>query len=249
VTPVKDQRPFSTCWSFASIACVEACTLRNNILPGETAETLDLSERHLSYFSYHVPEDPLGYTDGDYVAFVPDGTQLPWNSPQCYLNRQSRVSVVELALGAYRGVAREEVASHDELLESYNAHAENDRDFNAFLEETNLPDSLARDNVVTITHTETALMSDVDTVKQWIMDRGAVMVGFHYDWNYMRFPNAAYYCDEYQAFDHYITVVGWDDSVPHDAFGNNFSWEENGEIVSAPNAKPASNGAWLCKNS
>lgn len=249
VTPVKDQRPFGNCWSFGSIACVEAYSLRNNILPGETAQTLDLSERHLSYFSYRVPEDPLGYTDGDYVAFVPEGTQLPWNSPQCYLNRQSRVSVVELALGAYRGVAREEVAPYGELLESYNAHADSDRDFNAFLKETDLPDSCARDNVVTITHSETTLMSDVDTVKQWIMDRGAVMVGFHYDWNYMKFPNAAYYCDTYQAFDHYITIVGWDDSVPHDAFGNDFSWQEGGETVSAPNAKPTSDGAWLCKNS
>ena len=50
VTPVKTQRPWSTCWSFASIAAAETSILS---AMGKTYEEtgLDLSERHIAWYS------------------------------------------------------------------------------------------------------------------------------------------------------------------------------------------------------
>lgn len=52
VTPVKQQRPFGTCWAFGGIAAAETSILSS---AGTTfAETpLDLSERHLAWFAVH----------------------------------------------------------------------------------------------------------------------------------------------------------------------------------------------------
>ena len=47
ITPVRDQNPYGTCWSFAAIACIEANLIKN----GYADSSLDLSERHAIYFS------------------------------------------------------------------------------------------------------------------------------------------------------------------------------------------------------
>ena len=48
VTPVRNQNPLTTCWSFATIGSLES-----TLMPGETP---DLSEYHLAYTAYSGPE-------------------------------------------------------------------------------------------------------------------------------------------------------------------------------------------------
>ena len=54
--PVRDQGAYGTCWSFASIASIEAYMIKHGIINDETglpADTdINLSETHLAWFSY-----------------------------------------------------------------------------------------------------------------------------------------------------------------------------------------------------
>lgn len=53
VTPVRFQNPFGTCWGFAAIAAAETSILGNSSIRGDLdANTMDLSEKHLVWFTY-----------------------------------------------------------------------------------------------------------------------------------------------------------------------------------------------------
>ena len=73
VTSVKDQTPWSTCWSFADIAASETSIL--NALGMTTdmyrvafGEDLDLSERHLAWFTATALPELEQYPEGEYPA-------------------------------------------------------------------------------------------------------------------------------------------------------------------------------------
>ncbi len=72
-------------------------------------------------------------------------------------------------------------------------------------------------------------------LKQAIMDYGALATSMYWD-NYGIYAssNYTYYCCQYSSVgNHAITVVGWDDNLPKELFSD----------------PPASNGAWIIKNS
>ena len=109
MTPVKDQGSFNTCWAFSSLGAIEASSLLNGTLPGETAATLDLSERHLTFFTYNTQPDPLGGTRGDSTA--------PHNST--YVARGGNDLIATYTLATWMGVVPEgAVGSYDDLLDN-----------------------------------------------------------------------------------------------------------------------------------
>ena len=71
VTPVKLQNPFGTCWGFAAIAAAETSLLSSGIAAkaGYDADTLDLSEKHLVYFSTSYIDDPEDSQNGEGIHF------------------------------------------------------------------------------------------------------------------------------------------------------------------------------------
>ena len=77
-------------------------------------------------------------------------------------------------------------------------------------------------------------MEDKDIIKQMIMTRGAVAVSYYHNYKYLNSAANSYYCfDPIGYANHGVVIVGWDDNYPR----TNFT------------VQPASNGAWLIKNS
>lgn len=82
--------------------------------------------------------------------------------------------------------------------------------------------------------------SNINEVKSAIMNRGEVVALYYHDDGYYNETTGSYcYTDsrenESAKVNHAITVVGWDDTYSAENF--------------AENHKPASDGAWLCRNS
>lgn len=69
-----------------------------------------------------------------------------------------------------------------------------------------------------------------DLIKRLIIENGAVTMGVHSaEWDYSKYT---YYSDKI-GIDHYVTVVGWDDTFKKSQFS----------------PRPEKNGAWIIKNS
>ncbi len=71
VTPVKNQTPWGTCWSFATIAASETSILNSLGLTAEEykekfGEEMDLSEKHLAWFTANALPELDAYPEGEY---------------------------------------------------------------------------------------------------------------------------------------------------------------------------------------
>ena len=68
VTPVKDQGSTNLCWAYSSIAASESSILRSGIDPSASSGTLNLNPKAAAYRVSNRASDPLGNTDGEYIA-------------------------------------------------------------------------------------------------------------------------------------------------------------------------------------
>ena len=61
VTPVKLQNPFGTCWGFGAVSAAESSLIAD----GLADETIDLSEKHVAWFSTSHIDDPKNSQNGE----------------------------------------------------------------------------------------------------------------------------------------------------------------------------------------
>ena len=239
VTPARDQDVFGTCWAFSTLAAIESSMLKSGL--AADAQTLDLSERHLSYFCWHVQPDPLDNTTGD--INTPHGSSFTTgDASDPYLGTGGSFALTSHALESWMGIVNEtDAPTYKEMVSLFRSMGRVMDD--AFVNRVALDASLSHSvNTARVSGIYRIAMSDQDEVKQAIVDHGAV--GINIRWNGTRFnweQNAFYNpASSPKDFGHMVQVVGWDDSFA----AENFTNEEEGLT-----ALPPGDGAWLAKNS
>ncbi|WP_158539806.1 lectin like domain-containing protein [Gordonibacter sp. 28C] len=234
-TGVKNQSPYGDCWAFGALSSLES----GLIVSGHAGDT-DLSERHLVWYTYNGADDS---EDASFWAgadtFVSDDPYNAgggrWKSGPTLMRWYGTVDEASAPLSSEPGMGAPDL---DLRTESF-LHVQNV----VYLPE---PNEYVRKEDGTLDYRHDA--AAVEAVKAFLMDNGALSVGYYADeaqanplkgssdyWN----PDASAYCytgrDEDAAVlaNHEVSIVGWDDTFSKERFST----------------QPADDGAWIVKNS
>lgn len=227
-TAVKDQGKWGSCWSFAAVAPAESIYRRI------AGTEVDMSESHLVNFFYNDDiAGPDGGLEGD--AVIPLATTK--------VNNGGNNMFTTFAMARWTGIADEK--THTSLV--YPSAEETGR-----TKELDIPQEYAHSDVVHMQNAYWIHKSDVDAVKQAIMDKGAVATYYKHDEshssNYVDKSEysgpTVYYNTVNDGDNHAIAIVGWDDDFDR----NNFKYTALNNLVTEKEI-PMNNGAWLIKNS
>ncbi len=188
ITTPKNQGDFGLCWAFSAVACAEADAIKNH---GADRDTLDLSEWHLAYFSYHGVRAETG-----------DSVSISGNIPYYEVGGFDMLSSFTLSAG---------IGFADEATAPYSVLSANPR---ATLGMDKMYDSVYKINNIYFYDIKT----QPEKIKEAIMEYGAVSASYLGSENYYNASNYTQYCETADDADHAITVVGWDDDFSRSSF-------------------------------
>ena len=270
VTPVKNQRPFGTCWGFASTSVAETSILGQGLwYPGIDASNLDLSEKQLAYFTHTHITDPNNpqYGEGMYNANGGSAAADTYGGGSPFMAANAYATGIGPTLES-RGEPYEYHGTGKIVAESGTSYSADDdwslgneyrnqRDFilkEAYLLPT--PAVVTTDPDLTKTYTSnpeaTALM------KEQLLQKRSVALGFFADdsrpWDtgqdghYINTETWAHYTYDPVAPNHAVAIVGWDDNYSRENFMEGGEWTDAIGTVHTQ-VRPPADGAWLVKNS
>ena len=190
VTSIREQAPYSTCWSHSAIAACETNMIKRGIPVGRNGAAattkLNLSESQLTWFTYTDAYDEIAMLTGDKNDCV---------SQTCsYLDVGGNGKLATYTLMRWEGLASEDTAA----LAYTNASS------------NGLPSAYAYQyNAAHVQDCIWISASDRDAVKAAIVEYGAGTIGFYYNDAYD--SNGAYYYNGETIPNHDAAIVGWDD--------------------------------------
>ncbi len=221
LTPVRDQNPYGTCWTHASmIACESNYLIRSKkgLIKNDLGsyKNLNFSEMYLAWFAYFNPEKNKAFTTIDNRGNLTNAANL--NMAQ--ILNQGGNEFKSAAILSRTGIILENKMPYAKT-PSRNLKPEN---FQAVL----------RLKEMTFAAPSVSSSEQMKITKQLIMDRGAVLISYCEDDNYHDNKNHTYFKKGQASVNHMVAIVGWDDNYPRKNFGRD---------------KPQHNGAWLIRNS
>ncbi len=195
VTSVKDQDPYGTCWTFATMASAESGILK------KYGKTVDLAELQLAYYNfnnYH-KADPLNLitNDGNYGSITNDNI----------LNFGGNVFLATFSLASGIGFSNESSYPYS-LASSYIGGYGTGACYNT---------------AYRLKSARWILMSETSKIKQALMNYGALSVSYYHADNYPYLSKAGtgetvFYQNKTNSTNHAVTLVGWDDNFASTKF-------------------------------
>lgn len=195
VTPAQSQGDANTCWAFG----VTGATESNIVLKGYAdAKTVNLSERHLSYFTYCRNPISIDEVVPELVGLRGDYVRL---ENATYLEAGGNEMFAAFALASWLGFVNESVVPYAPRTGS-------------------VPDPLlacAADSYHLVNSWWLGFNEPV-LIKRMLTECGAASVGYFSNDTYYRDDTFAYYCGEETKSTHSVSLIGWDDTFSRDNF-------------------------------
>ena len=261
VTPVKNQSPWGNCWSFSAI---EACESSILSMLGMTAaeyeaqngEPIDLSERHLLWFSTAPLPEIDEYPAGEYPfdeSQAGEGFHLLEGIEEPRMETGGDSIIVGSAFASGIGVVEERLAPY----RSNEGTLSPDDDWSLpeqmrFTQSYELKDANSLPTPAMRDQENRYVYCDAGTwaIKNELMKGRAVSIAYMAEvfmpgddpdeLAYLHISGSdpavyAHYTYDQQVANHAVCVVGWDDAFPASAFGDAH--------------QPPAGGAWIVRNS
>ncbi len=201
LTPVKDQGDTGICWAYSTMTAAESVLIGK----GYADSSIDLSEKHIAYYTYHNVPDKLGNTAGDYI-------ELPKSN---YMEYGGNLQYTTNTLANWEGLVGEYDIPGMQVSENIEAQANEHYD-----------DHLAYSkDVYHLQNCHWISSDDRSTIKRYVMMYGAAQTSMNWNSSYFNYTNNAYYMPSASNSNHTVTIVGWDDNYSR----NNFSQRPAGD--------------------
>lgn len=272
VSPVRLQNPFGVCWGFAAIAACETDLITEGY-ENDPAQ-VDLSEKHLVYFSHMYLDDPSNPQNGEGMHVFDDAAADGIQAQDIYAGSTVFLATNTFAAGMgpvkessdpsflYKGnpgtIVQQVI---DGVLVDICYSADDDWNLDEslrFEQDYVLRESYLLPNPATFeldltAYTNTYVYNEAGTaaIKEQLMNKHAVTIGFHADtsrpWQQEGEQRQGEYMDA-NTWAHYTWEHNTKSGANHAV--TIVGWDDNYSRDNFPTEhRPPANGAWLVKNS
>ena len=184
-----------TCWAFASIAAAESSLIRT----GLADSSIDLSEFHLAYYTYHDFHDPLGVADTSPAE--------SWSDIPTTMMYGGTLGHAQTTFSRWSGPVLESTMPCTSTDYYKGIYPDTSKDLSA-------ESAFHLKNVIYV--------SRPDSIKKMVMKYGSVTtaykVGSDKYMDYKNYDGVTYYIPDATSSNHEATIIGWDDDYPKENF-------------------------------